>query len=178
MDKYHATVFLGLCELIGAILCISLVRFVGKRPLIFLSLIVSAICFSSTALFAQHYGISSSSISATGNLTIPYNDTNPDTSRIGCQQYIPDKFTRANHTMIQFENSIIDCDQKNILQINNENDVPLNKNILAWTPLILLLTSALFTHIGIGMKYELTLKEILFQNNFFCYRYFAMGSNW
>lgn len=141
MDKYHATVFLGLCELIGAILCISLVRFVGKRPLIFLSLIVSAICFSSTAFYAHHYGITSRSDNSS---TI----TNNNTNRIECQNASPqiiDLFSNVNNnSMIQYDGgSVVDYDKRETMKTND--------NLLSWTPLVLLLVCALFTHIGIGM---------------------------
>lgn len=149
MDKYHATVFLGLCELIGAILCIFLVRILGKRPLIFVSLIVSAICFSSTAFYAHHYGLTPVS---DDNSTISHNSAmkgNLQINHIKCEnsrQNITDMFPHDNESMIQYENFINDCDKKKNQQINED--------LKSWTPLILLLLSALFTHIGIGMFTE------------------------
>lgn len=59
IDKHKATVLLGVCEFVGAIFCILLVRFTGKRPLILLSTVGSAICFSLIAFYAYHYGVSS-----------------------------------------------------------------------------------------------------------------------
>lgn len=143
LDKYHATVFLGLCELIGAILCISLVRFVGKRPLIFLSLIVSAICFSSTAFYAHHYGIT------------PRSDNSTVTNNNRCQNSSPqiiDQFSSTNNSMIQYdEDFIVNCD--------NTKTMKTNDNLMSWTPLVLLLIGALFTHIGIGLFDDILLQR-------------------
>ncbi|XP_077300002.1 facilitated trehalose transporter Tret1-like isoform X2 [Arctopsyche grandis] len=45
MDKFVATVLLGVVELLGTFVCIGLIHFTGKRPLFFFSTIGSAICF-------------------------------------------------------------------------------------------------------------------------------------
>lgn len=52
IDKYYATILLGLAELIGAFLCILLVHLTGKRPLVFASLIGVGSCFCATATYA------------------------------------------------------------------------------------------------------------------------------
>lgn len=148
IDKYHATVLLGVCELIGAILCVLLVRFTGKRPLVFLSLIASTLCFSSTAFYAHYYGISpqqSNSLS--------------DVSAI---QMINQTEKADSPIYLKFSLKDIDLREQNLENLlhlnettrNKENDTPVNtasklKN--SWIPLALLLTCALFTHIGIGL---------------------------
>ncbi|CAD7092861.1 unnamed protein product [Hermetia illucens] len=52
VDKYHATILLGLAELIGTILCIVLIHFTGKRPLVFASTIGCGLCIFGTATYA------------------------------------------------------------------------------------------------------------------------------
>ncbi|XP_021706334.1 uncharacterized protein LOC5568062 isoform X2 [Aedes aegypti] len=52
IDKYYATILLGVSELLGTLFCVGLVRFSGKRPLVFVSTIGCAICFFSVASYA------------------------------------------------------------------------------------------------------------------------------
>lgn len=51
IDKYLATTVLGTLELIGTIMCVIFVKFVGKRNLSFFSMIGCGICFLSTAIY-------------------------------------------------------------------------------------------------------------------------------
>lgn len=53
IDKYYATVLLGAAELIGTIICVILVHFTGKRPLVLLSAVGCAMCFLGTATYAR-----------------------------------------------------------------------------------------------------------------------------
>ncbi|XP_065076112.1 uncharacterized protein LOC135699735 [Ochlerotatus camptorhynchus] len=52
IDKYYATTLLGAAELLGTLFCVGLVRYSGKRPLVFVSTIGCAICFFSVASYA------------------------------------------------------------------------------------------------------------------------------
>lgn len=52
IDKYYATVILGSVEVIGCIICVSLMAFAGKRVLNFISMIGSGVCFFITASYA------------------------------------------------------------------------------------------------------------------------------
>lgn len=52
MDKYYATLLLGIVEVLGALVCISLIHYTGKRPLTFISTIGCGICFGLTATYA------------------------------------------------------------------------------------------------------------------------------
>ncbi|XP_055550643.1 uncharacterized protein LOC129733099 [Wyeomyia smithii] len=52
IDKYYATILLGVAELLGTLFCVCLVHFSGKRPLVFVSTIGCAICFFSVASYA------------------------------------------------------------------------------------------------------------------------------
>ncbi|KAG7212251.1 hypothetical protein KM043_012581 [Ampulex compressa] len=50
-DKHTATVFLGVAELIGTLICVLVIHFMGKRRLTFLSVGGTAISFCGTALY-------------------------------------------------------------------------------------------------------------------------------
>lgn len=130
MDEYNATVLLGLAQLIGAILCISLVRFFGKRPLIFISLIMVAICCSSAGYYAHYYGVSTT----TANIT--------SFDAINCTQF---QASGVNETSITLKNSTNDCDL-----LRNASTIE-TSGFVAWFPLIALLNIALFAQVGIGM---------------------------
>ncbi|XP_058447288.1 uncharacterized protein LOC131427791 [Malaya genurostris] len=52
IDKYYATILLGVAELLGTLFCVCLVHFSGKRPLVLISSIGCAICFFSVAGYA------------------------------------------------------------------------------------------------------------------------------
>lgn len=55
MDEYYATIFYGMAQLTGALICVFTVRYTGKRPLAFVSLIGSGICCLVTAAYASIY---------------------------------------------------------------------------------------------------------------------------
>ncbi|RZC34223.1 Sugar tr and/or MFS 1 domain containing protein [Asbolus verrucosus] len=52
IDKYYATVILGIVELLGCVACVTLVHFIGKRVINFISLIGSGCCFFIVATYA------------------------------------------------------------------------------------------------------------------------------
>lgn len=54
IDKYYATILLGAAELIGAFSCVLLVHITGKRPLVFVSLVGTGICFGGAATYAWY----------------------------------------------------------------------------------------------------------------------------
>lgn len=51
IDKYTATVFLGVAQLIGTIICVLTIHHLGKRKLSFLSISGNGLCFLSTAIY-------------------------------------------------------------------------------------------------------------------------------
>lgn len=64
IDKYYATMLLGLAELLGTFLCILLVHTTGKRPIVLASTIGCGLCFLGTATYAYYLNeIPGSSIS-------------------------------------------------------------------------------------------------------------------
>lgn len=56
MDKYYATLLLGIVEVIGAAICISIIHYTGKRPLALISTIGCGFCFLGTATYAHFLG--------------------------------------------------------------------------------------------------------------------------
>jgi len=51
IDNYTAAVFLGVAELIGTIVCVMSIHFMGKRKLSFLSITGTGLCFLFTAIY-------------------------------------------------------------------------------------------------------------------------------
>ncbi|XP_024867862.1 facilitated trehalose transporter Tret1-like [Temnothorax curvispinosus] len=51
IDKYTATVFLGIAQLIGTIICVLTIHLMGKRRLTFLSVGGTGLCFLVTAIY-------------------------------------------------------------------------------------------------------------------------------
>ncbi|EZA50255.1 Facilitated trehalose transporter Tret1 [Ooceraea biroi] len=51
IDKYTAAVFLGVAQLIGTIICVMVIHFMGKRRLSFLSITGTGLCFLITAIY-------------------------------------------------------------------------------------------------------------------------------
>lgn len=53
IDKYYATVLLGAVEIFGTLICVVLVHYTGKRPLVLVSTIGCGLCFFGTATYAR-----------------------------------------------------------------------------------------------------------------------------
>lgn len=53
IDKYLATMILGIAQLIGTTICVILIHYTGKRPLVFVSTVGSAICFFLVGFYAH-----------------------------------------------------------------------------------------------------------------------------
>lgn len=51
LDKYTATVFLGLAELIGTAVCVVIIHFSGKRIISFISIGGTGLCFLTCAIY-------------------------------------------------------------------------------------------------------------------------------
>ncbi|XP_021920861.1 facilitated trehalose transporter Tret1-like isoform X3 [Zootermopsis nevadensis] len=55
IDKYVATLYLGVVELAGALICVILVHWAGKRPLTFVSTVGNGLCYIVVAAYAYFY---------------------------------------------------------------------------------------------------------------------------
>ncbi|XP_002000342.2 facilitated trehalose transporter Tret1 isoform X2 [Drosophila mojavensis] len=53
MNKYHATILLGVAEMLSTILGVALIHFTGKRPLVLISTVGTGLCFLGTATYAH-----------------------------------------------------------------------------------------------------------------------------
>ncbi|KPU80207.1 uncharacterized protein Dana_GF18437, isoform B [Drosophila ananassae] len=53
MNKYHATILLGVAEMLATILGVCLIHFTGKRPLVLVSTVGTGLCFFGTATYAH-----------------------------------------------------------------------------------------------------------------------------
>lgn len=52
INKYHATILLGLCDLTATILCVFLIHFTGKRKLVLISTVGCGVCMFGAATYA------------------------------------------------------------------------------------------------------------------------------
>lgn len=64
IDKYYATAILGVVELLGCIVCVTLVHFIGKRVINFISLIGCGCCFMIVAIYSYIIGVNQIEISS------------------------------------------------------------------------------------------------------------------
>lgn len=145
MDKHFATMLLGTVELIGTGLCITLVRFVGKRKLTFVSTFGCSFCFFSTAAYA-FYIESIDSYS-------PYNYN--DTEKLASEGRI-DSVADENQYLKNFTGPFLE-------QLLHETTSPatvLEHHDYSWIPLTLLLASALLSHTGIRLLPWILIGEV------------------
>lgn len=56
INKYYATVLIGLVELTGTVACVALVHYTGKRPLALLSTLGAGVCFVVAATYVHVVG--------------------------------------------------------------------------------------------------------------------------
>lgn len=132
---------LGVAELAGATLCVILVRFTGKRPLVFVSLVVCCLCFASTAFYASKYP----------HMT---DQSAPNDTKIIIKR--SDEYAQN----VTYPNEFIRLPSENLAEpldrLHRDEPQPVvavetAKKPYAWLPLVLLLGAALFIHIGIGL---------------------------
>lgn len=67
IDKYVATLYLGLSELAGTLVCVALVHWAGKRPLTFISSLGCGACFTAVATYAHYYSTPASTPGASAD---------------------------------------------------------------------------------------------------------------
>lgn len=132
---------LGIVQLIGATLCVILVRITGKRPLVLVSLVMCGLCFASTAFYATKYSNPSSNV--TKSIQNQSTGYNMNVSH-------PNEFIQlTNENVAEILNGNTHYGTHGPRAIGNEAKNDLNP--FGWVPLILLLGAALFIHIGIGL---------------------------
>lgn len=142
MDENHATVLLGIAQLIGATLCVLLVRFIGKRPLVFISLAVCGICFASTAFYSSKYPYSTAITS--NDTKIVYHQSSDYHANVTQ----PNEWLSLTNASV---NKTLHANDERKPHTINKTAMKSTDNQFAWLPLVMLLGAALFTHIGIGL---------------------------
>lgn len=133
---------LGIVEIIGALICITLIHFTGKRPLTLVSTVGCGICFALTATYAYFLadipgeGVSNV-ISNVSTIDVGFNAT----------------FGTVNSTQLQEPNQIT----KIFIDALSNSEV---RSSYAWIPLTLLLGSALLSHSGkLSNPFRITLNS-------------------
>lgn len=160
VDKYFATMLLGIVELIGTALCVMLVRFVGKRKLTFVSLFGCSFCFFSTAIYAIFIDKISGEIPTnTANTSLQIVDTENSSMLLQIESSTFATTITEMTTLREYVNSLQDAS----ISVNEttawtfEN---LQPNELSWIPLTLLLASALLSHSGIRLLPWMLIGEV------------------
>lgn len=135
IDKYFATTILGCLELIGTIVCVIFVKFVGKRKLSFFSMIGCGICFLLTAIYAF----------------VIRSTNEADVS--GTEQTTTIFFEETTELSVNMTEDFFSNLQASPNNVNDLSFVVKNQDLskYSWVPLSLLLTSALLSHCGIRL---------------------------
>lgn len=79
IDKYYATMLLGIVELLGSLLCVIAIHYTGRRPLTFFSTIGCGLCFIVVATYAHFIDVK---YLMTGNARIPLANFTHDVSNL------------------------------------------------------------------------------------------------
>lgn len=157
MDKYHSTVLLGIAELIGATLCVLLVRITGKRPLAFTSLVVCGVCFASTAFYASNYSRTAIKSDMDRHIASPSIDNQiayQQTTDFTVNVTLPNQWPNNGSTNTSIDDTRYTNNERKSAPINKTAEPSDTDNVAdsyAWVPLVLLLGAALFIHVGIGL---------------------------
>lgn len=162
IDKYFATMLLGIVELIGTAICVMLVRFVGKRKLTFFSLFGCSFCFFSTSIYAFFIDripgkTPKDNIIADITQQIEYINTSTTEMIDSFMTTITTEsgLATTKEYVIQLQaSSLID---KNV---NASSITDLQSYEHSWIPLTLLLASALLSHSGIRLLPWMLIGEV------------------
>ena len=160
VDKYFATMLLGIVELIGTGLCVMLVRFVGKRKLTFVSLFGCSFCFFSTAIYAIFIDNASGEIHNSNNIanvSLKIADTINATLNYETSTYTTNIVSETSFTK-EFVSNLQDAS----MSVNETSSTiaSLQPNEHSWIPLTLLLASALLSHSGIRLLPWMLIGEV------------------
>lgn len=157
VDKYFATMLLGIVELIGTAICVLLVRFVGKRKLTFFSTFGCSFCFFSTSIYAYFIDKIPGEIPTNtifNNVTLQVSNTLNSTDSLM-------KFLTTESTMNltkEFASNL--QESSNFVNETTSSIAELDTNQHSWIPLTLLLASALLSHSGIRLLPWMLIGEI------------------
>ncbi|KAL0852084.1 hypothetical protein ABMA28_000328 [Loxostege sticticalis] len=136
IDKYYATLILGVLQMVGTGLCVMLVHYTGKRPLTFISTAGGAIC---CLLVAGYDGY---------------------ISLYGLPHTIQDEMA-SNFTSDEFINATFEDTAKALQLISSSNVTDVGvKNPYSWIPMSSLMLLALITHTGIRLLPWILIGEV------------------
>lgn len=146
IDKNLSTLLLGIVELSGTVVCVSLVKFIGKRKLTFVSLLGCSFCFFSTAVYA---------------LIIDgfFDQTKPNeimSNYMDNSTFYLDNMTEVESNETVYFSHLM---APSINQVN-ETDFHETANPHSWIPLTLMLASAFLSHCGIRILPWMLVGEI------------------
>ncbi|CRL04016.1 CLUMA_CG017134, isoform A [Clunio marinus] len=148
IDKYFATMLLGIMELLGTAICVILVRFVGKRKLTFVSLLGCSICFFSTAMYAFFINYSPSQFQAnTLVINLPMNiENSTENSPRAIETFSHLAVDEEHFSYLHLSPDDVNKTSSIITDLNSKTS-----SSISWIPLTLLLGSALLSHSGIRL---------------------------
>lgn len=174
INKYYATILLGVAELIATVSCVFLIHFTGKRPLVLISTVGVGLCFFGTATYAFYLnvvpGFAVDNVVANASALLPKESTITQTNITELFQNSGNELMTLNDTNLtnltnhfndtegnpatfqveaQPHSSSLSGERHNseiLLTVPNQTS-----NNLAWLPLIFLLGAAFFAHFGIRM---------------------------
>lgn len=174
IDKYYATILLGAAELVGAFTSILVVHSIGKRPLVFTSLIGTGLCLFATATYA-HFLNTIPGV-AVNNVVANYSHVNVDhasfidlrnlTEALNTTEYenALDYGTTSDYLSTLDDDSVETPTTLRVKRMKSDSVVAPNvtlieddskiilpiakENRYLWLPLTLLIAGAAFSHLG------------------------------
>lgn len=216
MNKYHATILLGVAEMLATILGVFLIHFTGKRPLVLVSTVGTGLCFFGTATYAHFLsevpGFTVNNVVVNASSIVPKESI---LSQANISKIFETEQMAIRQETEQFTTLLPDLDTTTFFEAESNNrskrqaddmdttDAPLETtmypapvsspepppsstatltttstakppiveeillvvpkqehNYLVWLPLILLLLSAFFSHLGIRMLPWILIGEV------------------
>lgn len=161
VDKYFATMLLGIVELVGTGLCVMLVRFVGKRKLTFFSTFGCSFCFFSTAIYAFFINKISGGIPTNiiANVTQNIEEVVNTTAAQINEAWAVITSTESELALTKEFVSRLQVSSNDVNETSSTvSDFQTHQN--SWIPLTLLLASALLSHTGIRLLPWMLIGEV------------------
>ena len=165
---------LGTLELAGSIICVILVRFVGKRPLAMVSTLGCGICFLLTATYAFYLdaipGSIADNVIANLSTNIPtevFSTTTEYYIETTIQPTINETnlFSKEFISKMEISWNYINDTEDNFTNLTESSNIILDDdeiqhNEYSWIPLTLLLGSAILSHCGIRLLPWILIGEV------------------
>ncbi|KAH8418857.1 hypothetical protein KR222_004589 [Zaprionus bogoriensis] len=140
MDKYHATILLGVSEFLATIVGVALINSTGKRPLVFSSMLGTGVCILGIAIYAHSFGLTE----LTG-LAIK-------TEKLHDAAHLVKENLELAHN--------ISLTVTSIPEVLVSSEPAQGFGFLSWLPLILVLCAAFSANLGVRMMPWLLIGEV------------------